>query len=643
MSARRLFSNTLPALAVAALALLAAECAPGKRADAPRASGGVLDLRGWNFDEGPVALAGEWEFARGRFVDPEGAFGDGAAAGAFLPREVPDRWRDDDAGGVEGRGGGTYRLLVRVRPGVGALALRFTTIATAFEVYADGELLASGGRPALAASSAVAGYRPAAVELPAADDGRIELVVRISNHEYREGGMWRAFALGRAEALIGAKRFRDAYSLGLACGLAAMSVHAMILFIHRRKERSYLYFSLFAALVAARALVTGEYVAVDIFPSLGFEAVVRVEYATAFLSLPIGVLFFIFLFRDEAPGFRLPALLLAPVAPFLVLLVAAPLPVLTRSIFWFYAVAWVVMLATLVFVLLRAAIRRKPGGLVLLVAGIQLGLAAMNDMAYSSFSFPTADLIPFSLVLFILAQDFVLSRRFTRAFDDSERLSRELERTNRDLETLLAEKETHVKEIHHRVKNSLQIVSSIAALQAHKSGSAETAAAMAALRDRIRSISLVHEKLHGTASGSLLDLGDYVGDLARRLVSGLAGGQGPELALELEHVQLPMDLCVDLGLVASELIANAFRHGLEGGKGRLSVKLGREGDELVLVVSDDGPGYPEGFTAESGNSLGFKIVRSLARKRGGVLALRTEGGARAELRLPMPRDGASGA
>ncbi|MBN1243332.1 MAG: hypothetical protein JXA15_11575 [Spirochaetales bacterium] len=639
MSARRFLSITLPALAVAALALLAVECAPGQGVDAPRASGGMLDLRAWDFDEGPVALAGEWEFAPGRFIDPGAAFGKGEAASSFVPREVPDRWRDGDAGSVEGRGGGTYRLSVRVRPGVGRLALRFTTIATAFEVYANGALLATGGRPSLDPAAAVAGYKPAAVELPASSDGRFDLVVRVSNHEYREGGMWRAFALGRARNLVAAKRFRDAYSLGLACGLAAMSVHAMILFLHRRKERSYLYFSLFAVLVAIRTLVTGEYVMVDIFPSLPFEAIVRIEYATAFLALPAGILFFIFLFRDEAPGLWLPFALLAPMAPFIFLLVLAPLPTLTRGIFWFYAVAWVLMVSTLAFVLLRAAIRRKPGGLVLLVAGTQLGLAAMNDMAYSSFSFPTADVIPFSLAIFILAQDFVLSRRFTRAFDESERLAVELEDSNRRLELLLAEKETHVKEIHHRVKNSLQIVSSIAALQAHKSGSAETAAAMAALRDRIRSISLVHEKLHGNASGSLLDMGDYVGDLVRRLVSGLAGGEGPELELELEHVPLPMDFCVDLGLVASELIANAFRHGLEGGRGRLVVTLRREGDGLLLAVGDDGPGYPEGFSSDSGDSLGFKIVRSLARKRHGSLILSSGGGARAELRLPMPAEG----
>lgn len=626
--------------------LLFFSCAEFRPLKTPRAVAGVLDLRSWDFEKGPVPLLGEWEFLPGKLLDPHEA----PNAAGFGPRDVPDLWRGDEAAGGAGCGGGTYRLKLLLPPGETDLGLRYTTTSTAFEGFANGRHIAGAGHPDLDPRLARPAYRPAVVSLPVGEKGEIELVITASNHEYRSGGLWRPFYIGRMEELLSLRFFRVALAIGLSSGLAAMSIHSLLLFFHRRKERSYLYFGLFSFFIALRGLVTGEYVLVDIFPGIPFDLLIRLEYVSVYLALPSAILFFIVLFSTEA-GKVLRYFLLIPPLPFIPLILFAPLPLLTRSINWYYPVSWTCIVGTVVLVLARAALKRKPGGLVLFIASMIVAAATLNDTLYSSFLVSTGNVLPYALVIFILFQDLVLSRRFTGAFDEVEKLSVELRRSNEllqnevdghreareRLEVLLAEKETHLKEIHHRVKNSLQLVSSITALQAHRLDDGKTAEALSSLRERIRSISLVHEKLYGSNSSDHVDFGDYARSLLDQLVSGLSLNATPLLKLEIESITVPMDLCVDLGLILSELAMNAFRHALaaENDQGAFSVSISHEGGELVMIVEDNGPGYPPDFSPEKTSSLGFKIVTSLILKREGSLDLASPHGARAEVRVPL--------
>ncbi|HET7838865.1 MAG TPA: sensor histidine kinase, partial [Rectinemataceae bacterium] len=206
----------------------------------------------------------------------------------------------------------------------------------------------------------------------------------------------------------------------------------------------------------------------------------------------------------------------------------------------------------------------------------------------------------------------------------------------RRLEALLSEKEFLIKEIHHRTKNGLQIVSSILALQSHRTKDPTVILAFESMRNRIRSISLVHEKLHGSATGEYLDLRDYVGDLVRQLAASFgAESEGLRLSVEAESIPSPMDFCADFGLMLTELVTNSFRHSvMPRGQGQVRVKIAREDEGAIALVEDDGPGFPTEMRPEKADSLGFRIVTSFARKWGCELEYSKQGSARVSIHIP---------
>jgi two-component sensor histidine kinase/multisubunit Na+/H+ antiporter MnhB subunit len=574
---------------------------------APVAVDGLLDLRSWNFErDGPVSLAGEWDFFPGELLAGSAAL----AAPKRGVRKVPDQWN-------VGLSAGTYRLILLLPPSRPALGLRYSTVSTSFELEAEGLVIATAGRPAVDPLAAIPAYKPGVAPLDQGKD-RVTLVARVSNHEYRVGGMWRAFTLGDFAALDRAQRTRSASSLCIAASLVVLALFALLFVRTPEAGGGFAAFTVFALAAALRALATGEYVIVECLPGLPFDIVIRLEYLSLFSLFLAGILFLRFLFPRE---FRkgISTLLLIACALFFPLLFS-PLRVLTWSVLPYYAVACAVI-ATGTVVLIKAIAHGCPGGLILAVGGGALLVSALNDMLFSSFILNTANIFPFGLLVFVGAQAYALSNRYRAV--------------QANLRAALDEKDMLIREVHHRVKNSLQIVASIVALQSHRSSDPAALAAYASIRDRIRAISLAHEELYSLDSGDNIDIADYARDLASQLASSF-GSQSGGLELEAEHLRLPADLCIDIGLVLTELVANAFKHA-RGADGCVAVRarIAVEGDRLLLVVSDDGPGFPVGFDFASVATLGFVLVSTLAKKRRASLVVNKGRGAVIELRFPI--------
>jgi two-component sensor histidine kinase len=614
---------------------------PGRVAPhGPQAADGVLDLRRWDFaSQGAVSLGGQWDFASGVLLDSEGV----SRFGAWELREVPDFWKGGEGGDRPGSGAGTYRLRVLLPPEHPELAVRNFSGMNAFELEASGKVVARAGRPALDRASAVSAYKPGVsrvsprLDPPSGQRSReLELLLRVSNWDYRGGGIWRCLVLGDAAALA-ADQQRSIYgAIALTSIMLALSVNSLMIFLNRRKEKSYFFFALFGLLIALRPLVTGEYAIARILPDLPFNVLVRIEYATAMLALPAAMAFFLSFFPVSHPK-RWAAILIAPFAPFALFLFVLPLYYLTWSIFAFYAIASGEILVASIAVLARAAYRRVQGGVAMLAGGCFLALCAINDMLYSSHLIQTGNALPIALVLFIVLQSFVLAQRFTKAFDKVELLSAELKDSNQmlreeiqsamamsaRLEESLSEKEMLLKEVHHRVKNSLQIVSSIVSLQANRSGDSAVESMSQSLKDRIRVISLANEKLYDIESGDLFDLTSYARDIVKLAVSSYESEACRlEGLVEGERIEAESAVGIDFGLVLTELVVNAFKHALlPAGGGRVLVSMRREGSELRFEVRDDGPGLPEGFDPAVSGSLGFKIVSSLLSRRAGSFSV----------------------
>lgn len=633
--------------AIAFLVMALSSCAQNDpRLQFPTARAGVLDLRAWDFPtKDPVPLAGEWKFYPGELIPRNAPAHDEKA----VFRTVPDMWRTDEGGGADGQGSGTYELRVLLSPNAGNLAVRYLTVATAFELDVDGQTIANAGKPAQTKEDAVPAYRPGATRVIAHEDV-LNIRVRVSNHEYRTGGMWRSFSLGSLESVRSEKRQKDFVSIVLFAGIGAAALNSMFLFMFRKRERSHLWFALFALTVAIRPLVSGEYLLGELMPWLSFDFLVRLEYLTVFLPLPLALLFFVSIFPDVLRRLWRMVLLL-PSAPFLLATLILPLPILTRIIFAYYPLALLGMIAILVFVLIRAVAKKHRGSITMLFGGLLVGAAALNDILYNSFYIPTGNLLALSLAVFVVLQLFVLAQKFTDAFITTESLSSKVSETNallelevaryrethKKLESLLDEKETLLMEVHHRVKNSLQIVSSIISLQSYRIEDPVVLAAYRSMKDRIRAISLVHEKLYTLSSGEMVDLGSYARDLIHLLASSYNADHGNLHAeITTERIDVPIDFCVDAGLILTEVVANAFKHAvMPKGKGNIFVDVRLIEDTVHMEVADEGPGFPDGFLPENATTLGFRVMMNMLQRRGGACMVTSLDGAHVSVVIPL--------
>jgi PAS domain S-box-containing protein len=209
---------------------------------------------------------------------------------------------------------------------------------------------------------------------------------------------------------------------------------------------------------------------------------------------------------------------------------------------------------------------------------------------------------------------------------------------DRKLKASLREKEALIKEVHHRVKNNLQVISSLLNLEAGRITDGEALVAFRASQSRVRSIALFHESVYKSKDLSQVDMAKYLEDLLRALRStyGSPGG-GVTAEVAAEGVVLGADLAIPLGLLANELVTNAYKHAFPGGRGRIEVDLRRRGEALVLQVSDDGVGLPAKLDIASTETLGLSLVHSLADQIGAIVEVpRGERGARFVVTSKLP-------
>lgn len=185
------------------------------------------------------------------------------------------------------------------------------------------------------------------------------------------------------------------------------------------------------------------------------------------------------------------------------------------------------------------------------------------------------------------------------------------------------QKETLLKELHHRVKNNLQLVSSLIRLRSDTLADADARQAFDELSLRVNSLASIHEELYQATSLDRIDLGEY----ARSVVDQVVGLYPVNLAVDVnttaEGVVAPVEVSVPFGLILSELVLNSVKHAFPGSRsGRLSVAVTSHGEEAQLVVADDGVGIPAERDLEQEGGLGLDLVNSLCEQLDAELELR---------------------
>jgi PAS domain S-box-containing protein len=203
-------------------------------------------------------------------------------------------------------------------------------------------------------------------------------------------------------------------------------------------------------------------------------------------------------------------------------------------------------------------------------------------------------------------------------------------------EQALREKEILLREIHHRVKNNLQIVGSLLYFQAKKVRDPESRRLIEEGQERLRAIQLVHDLLHRADGLDRVDLGAYLRALTAQTERAHAR-PGLPVRVEVkvpEGISLPADTAMPCGLVVAELLTNAFKHAFPGRPGRIEVEVAAGERALLLRVGDDGVGLPPDVDPSHPASFGLSLVDSLARQLGGAVRLERAGGTRVTLEFP---------
>jgi PAS domain S-box-containing protein len=214
-------------------------------------------------------------------------------------------------------------------------------------------------------------------------------------------------------------------------------------------------------------------------------------------------------------------------------------------------------------------------------------------------------------------------------------------RAERQIKTSLSEKEVLLQEIHHRVKNNLQVVSSLLSLQSEQIKNKEALTVFKESQDRVKAMALVHERLYKSQDLANIDFTGYVQNLSNHLMRSYGSHAGAvSLDLKVEPVPLGIDAAIPCGLIINELVSNALKYAFpKGERGTILLSLKQEGNNtLRLIVKDDGIGMPEGIDLSNTPSLGLKLVQGLVQQLGGVLTHRNNNGTEFDISFSLSND-----
>jgi PAS domain S-box-containing protein len=199
----------------------------------------------------------------------------------------------------------------------------------------------------------------------------------------------------------------------------------------------------------------------------------------------------------------------------------------------------------------------------------------------------------------------------------------EIKKIEDELEKALEEKDTQMKEIYHRVKNNLMVISSLLNLQSRYIKDKESQDIFKESQNRTKSMALIHEKLYQSTDLKNINFGDYIQKLSNDLYNAyVTNKRFIKLNVDVNDIMLDIDTSIPLGLIFNELVTNSLQHAFPQGKsGEINIKFYSKDDKYILEVKDNGIGFPDDINYKNSDSLGLKLITSLTEQIGGIIKL----------------------
>ncbi len=266
---------------------------------------------------------------------------------------------------------------------------------------------------------------------------------------------------------------------------------------------------------------------------------------------------------------------------------------------------------------------------------------AINDLLVHSDLSPmgTIDILVFisSMTVLCLLTTQV-SRGLRNRMDELRRVNRKRVQAVKEAEKALQEREILLREIHHRVKNNLQIISSLLSLQSGQHNHASPIDVLQDTQNRVKSMSLIHEKLYMAPDISHIDFDEYLKVLVNHMaMSYLINPDSVTINVEVDDIVLDVDTAISCGLVINELVSNSMKYAFEGCNGgiiNISMKVDGAHDSLELIISDNGIGMPASLDIKNLESLGLQLVDTLVCEMKGYVRLISKGGTKFIITIP---------
>ncbi len=395
----------------------------------PKAIDGILDVENlFSEKQFSLYLDGEWEFYPNQLIPPSEIH----LYTTVFTMKSPAFWQQDLTG--ERIHYATYRLRVVNHNLPSVFSIRNQQIFSAFTLFLNGSEVLANGKVATSRAEEEPSYHPKTVSVYS-DADTLEFVLHVSNHNYREGGIFESIIIGQVSSLLKNNLARSGFDFFLAGSLLIMAIYYFGLFFVLRKEKSSLYFSIFIFISIIRLLVTGQRLLLFIFPSMSWEGMLRLEYGSFYLAPVFFILFFNAVFREEVKIYIV-NIVMAVSGFFTLLVLMTPVSFFSATLPYYQVYASILGIALIIWI---AKARRdgKEGALVLLLGIVILFVSLLHDMIYAYGSYRGSEIFPAGLFLFILCQSYVLSIRFSLLNKENQNLWDELDYKNRNLEQLV--------------------------------------------------------------------------------------------------------------------------------------------------------------------------------------------------------------
>ncbi len=577
-------------------------------------SSGLVNISQSELSRGEtVPLEKNWQFFWKTFLDPKSPSVD------KVPVSIQHQfWNKHNVDGddLPAIGFGTYRIQVIINPfDVGTtLGLYVRENNTASKFFIDGKEAGNVGIPGKESELSRGSWEPTIISFEAQSD-TIDILVHVSNYEFRNGGLGRPVLVGSIttlEKIKGRVLLGDIFFIGIYFALGLYHLGIVVL---RPQDRPSGWLSIVFMLWIARLLFSGNYTIHLVTTDIPLNMLIRIEYLVLYSLFISTILYFSTVYRDHLIPHTQG--IIRAIGALFILTVALPDTHTISSIAKIFLML-IPALAILPFVaLIRAARAGNSEARTTMFAAIVLFIGVLNDTLYTMDIISSIFIVPYAFLVFIIGQALIMARYHNKLHIESNKQARD--------------KEVLLNEVHHRVRNNLNVVIALLRMEARKRREPERAfEALDESVRRIKAIALVHDRLYNTGNFSSIELKPYIQSLLRE-ISYTLSIEHFDFRLKVENLQLDLNLAIPCGLILNELLTNTAKHAITPGvASEVTISMQTDEDEITLVVADNGPGIPERLYSDK-TALGLHIVNMLTEQLGGRLSIENRSGAYVEV------------